>query len=426
MAVHIHITEQQNIHREARPAISNQFTRCQSSSHVGIKITYALLVKESMMALYYLHRQRDVLMFEVCRRCLMPNTRPNTNFKDGVCQACHNFDTRQTTDWESRLSELSNICDRHRKNGPWDCLIPVSGGKDSHAMVYWIKEVMGMNPLLVTVGDIFTKTDAGVKNYRNLGETFGCNQILFTINPEVFRDATRKCFERYLDPLRLVEQALMVFPVKVAARFGINLIIEGESEFTYGGSLVDKRSASSITDQEFSSHDIGFWDGLDIPKTELNAVIPPTKEEMDSLEVYWMSYFVPWSSVSNYRIARRYGFVDLAHEWKREGCIEDFEQIDSIAYLAHIWLKYPKFGFQRVSDIASRRLREGALSLADAKTLILEKDPVLDQRALDDFCNTLSYTKKEFWDIVDSFWNPKIFRKSGVTWEMKIDRFGGV
>jgi len=365
-------------------------------------------------------------MFEVCSRCLMPNTRPDTKFRDGVCQACYNFDTRQKTDWDGRLLELSDICDRHRKNGPWDCVLPVSGGKDSHAMVYWVKEVMGMNPLLVTVGDIFTKTKAGARNYHNLGKTFGCNQILFTINPEVFKDVTRKCFETYLDPLRFIEQALMVFPVKVAIKFGIDLVIEGEAEFIYGGTTVDKKSALSITDQEFSSYDMDFWRGIGVAETELNAITPPAKEEMSDLEIYWMSYFVPWSSLSNYSIAKRYGFVDLAHEWKREGCIEDFEQIDSIAYLTHIWLKYPKFGFQRVSDIASRRLREGALTLSEARKLILERDPILDQRALDDFCSTLGYTHREFWDVVEGFWNPEIFEQTGVSWEMKIDRFRGV
>ena len=108
-------------------------------------------------------------MFEVCKRCLMPNTRPHTPFSDDVCQACKNFDTRVNVDWEERERELREICERHKKkDGSWDCVIPVSGGKDSHAMVYWIKEVLGMNPLLITAGDPFTKTHAGRKNFYNL------------------------------------------------------------------------------------------------------------------------------------------------------------------------------------------------------------------------------------------------------------------
>ena len=66
-------------------------------------------------------------MFEVCKRCLMPNTRPETPFRDGVCQACKNFDTRADVDWNERLTELRAICDRHRsKDGSWDCFIAPS------------------------------------------------------------------------------------------------------------------------------------------------------------------------------------------------------------------------------------------------------------------------------------------------------------
>jgi len=96
----------------------------------------------------------------------MPNTRPHTPFDGGVCQACKNFDTRANVDWDNRLKELKAICDRHRsKDGYYDCMIPVSGGKDSYAIVYWLKEVMQMNPLLVKTGDPFTMTRAGMKNY---------------------------------------------------------------------------------------------------------------------------------------------------------------------------------------------------------------------------------------------------------------------
>ncbi len=77
----------------------------------------------------------------------MPNTRPHTPLDGGVCQACKNFDTRKNVNWDERLNELKEICDRHRnKDGTWDCFIPVSGGKDSHAIIYWVKEVMKMNP----------------------------------------------------------------------------------------------------------------------------------------------------------------------------------------------------------------------------------------------------------------------------------------
>ena len=172
-------------------------------------------------------------------------------------------------------------------------------------------------------------------------------------------------------------------------------------------------------------YDIDYWVERGAKKEELNFIRPLSNKELKELkpESYYLSYFVPWSSVTNMGIAKRYGFVDLTHEWRREGCMENFEQIDSMAYLTHLWLKYPKFGFQRTSDIAARRIREGTITRGEAKKLILKYDHVLDQLAMKDFNDFLGYTTKEFWDIVENFWNTEIFEKNVVSWKMKVPRF---
>ncbi len=365
-------------------------------------------------------------MFEVCSRCLMPNTRPETPFKDGVCQACVNFSLRPSVDWDSRRRELELICDRHRRNDYWDCVIPVSGGKDSHTMVYYMKKVMGMNPLLVTVGDPFTHTKAGLANFKNLGETFNCDHMLFNTKGRATRRIIKDSFYEFLDPLRYIEQVLNAFPFAIAAMLGIRLILEGEAPYVYGATKVDERSAFKRTMREFSDFDHKFWaDTFGTHASDLCPIHIPDPEELENLEAYWMSYFIPWSSLENQKIAKRYGFVDLTHEWLREGCIENFEQIDSLGYLTHIWLKYPKFGFQRVSDIVSRRIREGAMGLEEGRRLILERDHILDQKSLKDFVDYLGISVSAFWHAVEPFWNRDIFEKDGVSWKMKIPRFGG-
>lgn len=360
-------------------------------------------------------------MFETCSRCLMPNTRPETPFKDGVCRACINFDTRKNVDWDRRIEELREICDKYRSNdGSWDCVIPVSSGKDSFTMTYWMKKVMRMNPLLVTVADPFTKTAAGLKNRRTLAEVFDCDQILFTISPRTARRLTRIGFEKYLNPLIFIEQAIKTVPIQIASKFGIPFHLRGEGPFIYGNAGVEVSSNSDYLRRDFEDYDIDFWCKHGANKRELNVLVPPKNFP----DAYFMGYFIPWSSLSNQKIAKRYGFVDLTHEWLREGYIENFEQIDSIGYMVHLWLKYPKFGFQRISDIVSRRIREGAMTKQEGKRLILENDHLLDQRALDDFTSFLGYTTEEFWDIVEEFWNRDIFEKVGqVEWKMKVERF---
>ena len=354
----------------------------------------------------------------------MPDTRPGSVFdSQGVCQACHNYDRRKAINWSERTQQLDKICDRYRrKDGYYDCIIPVSGGKDSHFLVYMMKVELKMNPLLITVGDPFTKTKAGLKNFRNLGGTFNCDHILFNLSTDLFRRVTRIAFEEFGEPLRFVEAAIYTAPLKMAIKFAIPLVIFGEnSAYEYGTTDKDRYSALENILKMFKNINIDFWLKKGILRKEMNAIVPPAERELKSIkpEVIFMSYFTPWSSVDHLNIARKYGFRDLKGEWKRQGCIEDFEQIDSVAYMVHLWLKYPKFGFQRTSDIASRRVREGIFSKSEAKRLIMEHDHKLDPRAMEDFINFLGYSPKQFWNIVERFWNRAIFEKVDGVWQMK-------
>lgn len=359
-----------------------------------------------------------------CKRCLMPDTRPGSLFDNkGVCQACRNYEKRKEINWDDRKKRLWKLCDKHRRNdGYYDCLIPVSGGKDSHFLVYMMKKKMNMNPLLITVGDPFTKTKAGLSNFRNLGETFNCDHILFNLSTDLFRRVTKIAFEELGEPLRFLEVAIYTLPFKTALRFGIPLVVFGENPaYEYGTSEKESYSALEHILKLFKAINIDFWLRRGISKKELNPVIPPKEKELKKVkpEVIYMSYFTQWSSMRHLAVAKDYGFKTLSGEWKRKGCIEDFEQIDSVAYMVHLWLKYPKFGFQRTSDIASRRVREGELSLFEAKRLLMEHDHKIDQKAILDFINFLHYTPEEFQAIIERFWNREIFEKVNDRWQLK-------
>ena len=359
-----------------------------------------------------------------CKKCLMPDTRHGSIFDSGgVCQACRNYKKRETVNWQKRKEELEILCNKHRrKHGYYDCIIPVSGGKDSHFLVYMMKVEMGMNPLLITVGDPFSKTEAGLKNYRNLGDAFGCDHIQFDLSIDLFRRVTRIGFEQLGEPLRFLEAAIYTVPIKVAMNFKIQLLVYGENPaYEYGSTDKDNYSSMEHILRMFETIDIDFWLENGISRGEVNAIVKLPEEEFNKVkpEPIFMSYFTPWSSTHHLMLAKRYGFTDLTHEWKREGCIEDFEQIDSIGYMVHLWLKYPKFGFQRTSDIVSRNVREGLISLPEAKRLIKENDHKLDQKSMEDFIKFLGYTPRQFWDIVEKFWNPEIFKKVDGLWQLK-------
>ena len=366
-----------------------------------------------------------------CEKCLMPSTNPNILWVDSnlledkinVCQSCQNYEMRQNIDWKLRQQEFSNLCDKYRRHdGYYDCVIPVSGGKDSHRLVYTIKNVMGMNPLLVTVGDPFTKTLAGTNNLKNLSDTFGCDHIQFNINTDLFRRVTKLGFEKFAEPLRFVEAAIYTMPVKMAINYGIKFVIYGEdSAYEYGGISEERELANDYIKEVFNNIDIEYWTSNGISLNDLNSItLPdPSSIEKENMEIVFLSYFYPWSSNVNRNIAVRHGFQDLTHEWIREGTIDNFEQIDSVAYMVNIWLKYPKFGYQRVTDIVGRRIREEEMDVYEGKKMIIKHDHKLDQLALKDFVDFIGITTKEFWDIVEDYWNKNIFEKVDEAWRLK-------
>jgi len=364
-----------------------------------------------------------------CKRCLMPDTRPGIIFNDdGVCQACLNYDRRKEIDWETRWEALVKLCERHkRSDGYYDCIVGVSGGKDSHYQVYIIRERLGMNPLLITVGNPFTMTQAGQHNFKNIGEVFNCDHMLFNMSADMLKRSMRVGFEEFLNPLMFVETACYTFLQNMAIKLGIPLVFFGEDpEYEYGTTTSNRNSANQFINDGlpfgiFKTIDFKFWEAHGISREELNAFILPSAEDVkgSNLHVAFMSYYLPWSSTQHLEIARRYGFRDLAHEWKREGNFEDFEQIDSVAYMVHFWLKFPKFGFSRCSDLVSRRIREGLLTIDEGKELIRKYDDKLDQKSLDDFLAFVGYTPKQFWDIVEKWWNPNIFEKVDGIWKLK-------
>jgi N-acetyl sugar amidotransferase len=348
----------------------------------------------------------------------MPDTRPGITFnEDGICSGCQSYSKRSNIDWKARFKEFENICNKYRGMngaGGYDCAIAVSGGKDSHYQVYVMKEIMGMNPILFSVEDNFTMTEAGKHNLRNISEAFGCNVI--AIKPDIKTQKTlmRKTFEKYGKPTWLLDRLIYTYPLIMSLKFNTPLLVYGENvSYEYGGSDgKETYSAREILKNGVAS-DIPMAEllGNGVTEKELSLTIAPPKDELDRLDPIYLSYFMPWNSVSNYEFAKSRGFHDLTHEWDRTMCVENFDQIDSFAYMVHAWMKYPKFGHAAATDYTSRFVRYGLMSRDEAVSLVNKHDHALDPKCVADFCSFTGYTEAEFWKIVDGFYNRDIFEK---------------
>ena len=353
-----------------------------------------------------------------CKKCVMPNTRPGISFnEDGVCSACQSYERRKSIDWDLRWKEFEAICDKYRGmngDGP-DCAIAVSGGKDSHYQVHLMKNVMHMNPILFSVEDNFPMTEAGKHNLKNISEEFGCPIVSMKPNIKAQKKLMRYMFETYAKPTWYIDRLIYTYPLIMSAKFNTPLLVYGENvSYEYGGS--DAKETYSAKEQLSN----GVATGIDEQELIQNAGVSaedlyltraPKAEDLEKLDPIYISYFTQWNSFKNYEFAKKHGFHDLTHEWDRTHHVENFDQVDSRAYLVHPWLKYPKFGHASATDDAARMVRYGYLTREQAVQLVKEHDGNLDPLCVKDFCEFCGYTETEFWSIIDKFYDPDLFEK---------------
>ncbi|SUY45697.1 LPS biosynthesis protein WbpG [Clostridium putrefaciens] len=362
-----------------------------------------------------------------CKKCVMPDTRPGIEFnEDGICSACQSYELRKEIDWDKRYKELEKLCDKYRgMNGTsYDCAIAVSGGKDSYYQVYLMKEVMKMNPILFSVEDNFPMTEAGKHNIKNLSQEFGCNIISLKPDLKAQKKLMRYTFEKYGKPTWFIDRLIYTFPMNMAIKFNTPLLVYGENvSYEYGGSdYVETYSAKNQLSNGVAS-DIKIDELIKIEgitQQVLDMTKAPSLEDMEKLDPMYVSYFISWNSYANYQFAKTRGFKDLTHEWDRTHHIENFDQIDSRAYLVHSWLKYPKFGHASATDYAARYVRYGFLSRDEAIELVKRHDHDLDSKSVQDFTKFAGYTASEFWKVIDGLYNREIFEKSSYgEWMLK-------
>lgn len=320
----------------------------------------------------------------VCKECgFILGTRPNSKDVDGVCLACLNKDRKNTIDFKSRQEWLTKyIQERKNTDVKWECVVGVSGGKDSCAIVHRLITEHGVrHPLLVHVCDEFTPSKAGLANLDNLVKTYDLDLLNFRCAPQTFVRETKKSFLEKLHPLEWIEKQLYAKPLDVAKAFNIPIVFMGENcAFEYG-------------------------------ESEQLEIFHPSSD--DHTKVIFFGAIWPYSNSDSLEVARKIGFKNLSEfdDWQRQGSADDYTQIDSIGYMMHHWTKFIKFGFQRVSDLACRFVREGVLTKEQAEQMIKDSDWVCDPMSKKDFCRTIGITEHEFDVTVDKFANTDLLVK---------------
>jgi N-acetyl sugar amidotransferase len=352
----------------------------------------------------------------------LPDSKPDLHFDDhGVCNACRNFDNRKNIDWTKRKTEFDAILDRYRsKDGKnWDCIIPVSGGKDSTYQVIRMLEY-GMNPLCVTATTC-DLSDIGRKNIENI-KNLGVDYIEFSSNKKVRSKLNRLGLREVGDISWPEHVGIFTIPIKAAVEYNVPLIIWGENaQNEYGGpaSATENNVLNRRWLEEFGGllgmrvSDLIGIDGL--RERDLIPYTYPTDEELKNVGVtgLYLGYYTPWDGYTNALISQVYGFTTYSSTV--EGSCVNYENLDNYQTGIHDYFKFLKFGFSRASDIASLHIRRGRLSRQDGCNIVRLHDGKFPWnylgKPLEEILLPLNLLVDEFIQICDKFTNKKIFLK---------------
>ncbi|WP_229598761.1 N-acetyl sugar amidotransferase [Runella limosa] len=358
-----------------------------------------------------------------CKTCLFPETKPDLLFNEnGVCSACiAATDKNNGIDWNQRAKDFQEIINYYKKpDGDigWDCIVPVSGGKDSTYQAYFMKYVCGMNPLCVCF-ETTSVTELGQKNLDNLSK-MGMDVIHFKKNYEVYQKMVVESFKRVGDEMWPNHIGIFTIPVMFAVKFNIPLIIWGEnSQQEYGGpnlESVKNRTLNRRWLEEFGGllgNRIQDMIGVQgITKKELTPYFYPNDEDIDRVGVtgVFLGHYFFWDARKQLEIVKRHGF-SVKQDGNTEGTYTNFENLDEKLVGLHDYLKYVKYGFGRATDHAGIDIRNGRLSREEAISLVKEFEGKYPYYAVDEFINYSGMSKEEIDKVIDSFTNPFIFKQ---------------
>ena len=343
-----------------------------------------------------------------CKRCVQPDTRPGIEFKDGVCMACHYSESKKSIDWMRRLFDLEIIAQWTRaQKGNYDCVVGVSGGKDSTYQSLFARDVLGLHCLLVN-SEPEGITDIGRKNIENL-KNLGFDVISIRPNSRVMKQLVKKDFYQYLNPVKITEYSLWASAYIIADKFNIPLIIQGENPAQILG-------VSGCLPQDGNALNANLQNTL---RTEWESYISDTITKRD-LYLYhydrekltakgvvgiWLSYYDrDWSPRRNAEFSVEHGLT-IREDFNPEdiGAYVPWAQLDSDLVPVNQMFKYYKFGFGQCTDYCCYDIRDGLMPRKTAWELVGLLDGKCGSQYIEKFCKYIDITESEMWKTVDKF-----------------------
>lgn len=362
-----------------------------------------------------------------CKECTYPLSTVNLAIDDdGICSGCIVSNEKKSINWSEREDEFKKILLEYKKNktSDYDCILPVSGGKDSTFQAVYLKD-MGLNPLMVTYyTHNYTKT--GTENLENLSKSVGLDHYVFRPNYKVIQKMNRVGFMMLGDMSWHFHCGIYTVPFIVGNKFNIPLSVYGE----HGGidlvgqfSLNDKPEFTKRLRKEdicrgFSWRDFMGKDGLS--ENDLSWAKFPSDLDVEKNKIrgIFMGNYLFWDSHKNLEVAKKYGFKENPHEFERtyrkSSNVDDIHENGIKDYL-----KFIKFGYGRATDHTSKDIRLGNMTRDQGIEMVKKYDHVKARESLNFFLEMTGITEEEFDITADKFRDPRVWFIKNNQWYKK-------
>lgn len=358
-----------------------------------------------------------------CKRCVYPEVAVNLYIdEEGICSSCRTFEKfeKLTSEfWEQRKKRFEDIIADYCKNNKsdYDCIIPVSGGKDSYYQTHKIVTEYGLKPLLVTYhGNNYLPE--GDYNRDRMRHVFNADHLVFGPSVEVLKKLNRLCFRKMGDMNWHAHCGIFTYPIREAVRFNIPLLIWGETAWDISGMFEpdDFVEFSARVRHEHGLRGFEWYNMLEatenLKEKDLLWAKYPSDEEILKVGVrgLYIGNFFKWDPNWHTKMVQeKYGWKPAEESFERT--YRSFSNLDDrYENGIHDLMKYIKFGYGRASDHASKDIRTGYMSREQGIEMVRKYDHVVS-RDLYYWLKYVDMTEEEFWKIANSFRDPRVWRK---------------
>lgn len=367
-----------------------------------------------------------------CKKCVYPHSTVNLMVDDdGVCSSCKSFEAfSKISDeiWKKRKQKLIDNLEPYLKKNEsnYDCLIPVSGGKDSYFQTHCIVKDLGLKPLLMTYdGNNFLPE--GLYNRDKMRENFDADHIIWGPSVEVLKKLNRIGFKKMGDMNWQNHCGIYTAPISVASKFKIPFIVWGEVEWDISG-MFDPDDFIEFSARIRHEHNLrGFeWnDFLDDPDDKLSEkdmlwAKYPSDEEIINANIrgLYIGNFYKWDPNHHTKMMQKlYGWKQAEKPFERTYRLMS-NLDDRYENGIHDLMKFVKFGYGRCSDHASKDIRTGYLTREEGVKLVKKYDHVVSSD-LKYWCEYVNMSEDEFWNIADTFRDPRVWWIENNAWIKK-------